>query len=191
MKKYYSISRREALKRAGLILGVSIPVSQISGVLSSFAFNESSYKVKFFKTNEFILLRDIINQIIPKTDTAGAIDVGVHRFVDMMLNDWASKETQTHYRKGLQGISEHAKLEHKLPFSECTHSQQLNILNNLDQSEELEDTLVNFFSDLKWFVISGYYTSEYGAAVELNYDRMPGWYQGCVTFDENDRAWSS
>jgi len=191
MKKYHLISRREALKRASLILGVSIPVSQVGGVLSAFASDESSYKVKFFETNEFILLTDIIDQIIPKTDTAGAIDVGVHRFVDMMLNEWASKETQKYYRKGIQGISGYARLKYKLSFSECAHSQQLNILNNLDQSEELEDTLVNFFSDLKWFVISGYYTSEYGAAVELNYDRMPGWYQGCVPFDENDRAWSS
>ncbi|MEC9415356.1 MAG: gluconate 2-dehydrogenase subunit 3 family protein [Pseudomonadota bacterium] len=191
MKKYYSISRREALKRAGLILGVSIPASQMSGVLSSFALNESSYKARFFETNEFILLTDIIDQIIPKTDTAGAIDVGVHHFIDMMLNDWASKETQKHYRQGLQEISDYAKLRYKLPFSKCTRSQQLNILNNLDQSEDLEDALVDFFSDLKWFVISGYYTSEYGASVELNYDRMPGWYQGCVSFDENDRAWSS
>lgn len=191
MKKYHLISRREALKRASLILGVSIPVSQVGGVLSAFASDESSYKVKFFETNEFILLTDIIDQIIPKTDTAGAIDVGVHRFVDMMLNEWASKETQKYYRKGIQGISGYARLKYKLSFSECAHSQQLNILNNLDQSEELEDALVSFFSDLKWFVISGYYTSEYGAAVELNYDRMPGWYQGCIPFGENDRAWSS
>ena len=117
MKKYHLISRREALKRASLILGVSIPVSQVGGVLSAFASDESSYKVKFFETNEFILLTDIIDQIIPKTDTAGAIDVGVHRFVDMMLNEWASKETQKYYRKGIQGISGYARLKYKLSFS--------------------------------------------------------------------------
>ena len=87
------ISRREALKNSALILGVSLPLSHLKSAMSVFEVDEIDYKVSFFERKNYTLLTRITDLIIPRTDTAGATDIGVHRFIDTMLSGWASTKT--------------------------------------------------------------------------------------------------
>ena len=79
---------------------------------------------------------------------------------------------------------------HRKSFIDCSAEEQTKILTGLDDHPE-KNAQSNFFSELKRFVISGYYTSEYGGSVELRYDPMPGQYRGCTTLNEDDRVWST
>jgi len=184
------ISRREAIKNTALILGVSLPLSHLKSAMSVFEIDEIDYKAGFFARKNYILLTRIADLIIPRTDTAGAADIGVHRFIDTMLSEWASVKTQEKYRSGLNSIDKLAIDSHRKSFIDCSVDEQTKILTGLDDHPE-KNAQSNFFSELKWFVISGYYTSEYGGSVELRYDPMPGQYRGCTTLNEDDRVWST
>ena len=81
------ISRREALKNTAFILGVSLPLSHLKSAMSVVEIDEIDYKASFFARKNYILLTRIADLIIPRTDTAGAADIGVHRFIDTMLSE--------------------------------------------------------------------------------------------------------
>ena len=49
----------------------------------------------------------------------------------------------------------------------------------------------SFFSHLKELTLVGYYTSEIGATLELNYVLAFDGYEGCVPLAEVGAAWSS
>lgn len=56
-----------------------------------------------------------------------------------------------------------------------------------------EGTMVGdsqFFPMMKELTLVGYYTSEVGATEELRYEPVPGRWEGCVPFDEIERAWA-
>ena len=173
------------------MLGVSIPLSQLDILASSFAASKDDHP-QFLGRKNFILLQQISDLVIPRTDTPGAIDAGVHIFIDLMLNEWASEETKVKYLAGFKGINNMAIISFDTSFVDCTTTQKISLIESLDVANaKLDNDSQIFFRDLKWFIISGYYSSEEGASVELNYDRMPGKYQGCLPFSEQDKAWSS
>ena len=184
------ISRREALKNTALILGINVPLTKLQGAMSVFGIDEVSYEASFFDDKNYLLLKDITDLIIPATDTAGAVDIGVHRFIDTMLSEWASSKTKNKYQNGLNLINEFVINQYRKSFINCSINDQNKILIDLDNGLEKNELSV-FFADLKWFVISGYYTSEYGGSVELRYDPMPGPYRGCTSLNEDDRGWST
>ena len=184
------ISRREALKNTALILGINVPLTKLQGAMSVLGIDEVSYEASFFDHKNYLLLKDITDLIIPATDTAGAVDIGVHRFIDTMLSEWASKKTKNKYHNGLNLINEFVINRYRKSFINCSIDDQKKILIDLDNGLEKNELSI-FFADLKWFVISGYYTSEYGGSVELRYDPMPGTYRGCTTLNEDDRVWST
>ena len=184
------ISRREALKNTALLLGVNIPLSKLQGAMSVFGIDEMDYEPSFFGDKDYSLLKNISDLIIPATDTAGAVDIGVHRFIDIMLSEWASNETKNKYQNGLNLINAFVVNRFRKSFIDCSVDDQKKILIGLDNGLE-KNELSAFFADLKWFVISGYYTSEYGGSVELRYDPMPGPYRGCTTLNDGDRVWST
>ena len=191
IKTDQKFSRREAIKSAGLLLGVSIPLSQLDILASSFAASKDD-DPQFLGRKNFILLQQISDLVIPRTDTPGAIDAGVHIFIDLMLNEWASEETKVKYLAGFKDINNMAKISFDASFIDCTKTQKISLIESLDAANaKFDNDSQIFFRDLKWFIISGYYSSEEGASVELNYDRMPGKYQGCLPFSEEDKAWSS
>jgi len=192
IKTNQKISRREAIKSAGLLLGVSIPLSQLDILASSFAANKDDFDPQFLGRKNFILLQQISDLVIPRTDTPGAIDAGVHIFIDLMLNEWASEKTKVKYLAGFKDINNMATISFGASFVDCTKIQKIGLIESLDvANSKFDNDSQIFFRDLKWFIISGYYSSEEGASVELNYDRMPGKYQGCLPFSEQDKAWSA
>ena len=90
------MNRRHALTQLSLLLGgtLSWPTMQAMSRLEKNAQfrNETT---SFTLTNEQqSLLAEVTEQIIPKTDTPGAIEAGVPAFVEMMLRDCYKKPEQ-------------------------------------------------------------------------------------------------
>src|SRR5690348_16490586 len=97
------ITRREALKRAGWALGFAISAPTISAVLNGCkAKPELGFKPAFFSEDQMATLSEVAEIIIPKTDTAGAKDVGVPSFMDTMVKDCMKKEDQDAFLEGLK-----------------------------------------------------------------------------------------
>ena len=83
------MTRRAALKRAALFLGVALTPSLIANVLHAAA--TPGAKAVFLSPAQLDLVTAIAERILPRTDTPGATDVGVPAFVDLMLGNYSTE----------------------------------------------------------------------------------------------------
>ena len=189
--KPISLTRRKAIKNAVVLLGGTIAAAQLGPLVGSVAAMDEDSVPRFLSTGQYSMLERIVDLIIPETDTPGALSAGVHRFIDLMLAEWASPETRTRYVDGLQSIDRRARDGGAESFSASSPSQQLELLETLDVEAYAENAGDSLYKDLKTLILFGYYSSEEGASVELRFDRLPGAYLDCVQFDDFGRAWSN
>lgn len=101
----------------------------------------------------------IADLIIPRTDTPGAIDVGVPQFIAARLA--ANPELSQRFRKGLEAFEAESHTRFQEPFHQLTQQQQMDLLT------AAQDT--PFFKLIKQLTVDGYYTSKDGLTKELGW----------------------
>ena len=74
----------------------------------------------------------IVERIIPRTDTPGARDVGVHEFIDTMLADYYDAADRTRFADGLAALDARAQSTCGAAFVRCTPAKQIELLTALD-----------------------------------------------------------
>ena len=190
------LTRRKAIQGAVALLGGTVVATELGPLIRSVSAMDSKSSPMFLNVEQYSMVERIADLIIPETDTAGARSAGVHRFIDMMLAEWASPATQVRYVEGFERIDKLAADSGASGFSAMPSSRQFEILEKLDSRSYAEDSSSDipelaFYRELKAFVLFGYYSSEEGASVELKFDRIPGPYGDCVPYDEIGRAWST
>lgn len=183
------LTRRNAIKRVGALLGGTLTATQLGLLSKSVAAMTEDSAPRFLKQNQFLILRQIVDLIIPETDTPGALGANVHYFVDLMLAEWASPERQARYVSGLADVDSRARKTGADSFSTSTTAQQIVLLQTLDKEAFAQGPEDVFFAELKKMVLFAYYSSEIGATVELRYQPIPGDYVPCMPIDQNARAW--
>jgi len=134
--------------------------------------------------------------IIPRTDTPGATDVGVVAFIDLLLTEWCHEKERTQFLAGLDQVDEGTRSLFGKDFIDCATNQQSETLMVLGEKtlqempprgQHLEDEVLAgkvspeaaFYSLLRRFTLTAYYTSEAGATEELHFEIIPDHYQGC------------
>lgn len=121
-----TINRREALKRAGMVLGFAISAPTISAVLNGCkASPELAFKPVFFTEEQAALLSEVAEIIIPRTDTPGAKDVGVPAFMDVLVKDCLTKGEQDLFLEGLKEFDDEAKKSMGDRFLDLTPARQV------------------------------------------------------------------
>lgn len=187
------IDRREALRRAALLLGGAISAPTIAAVLAGCeapAAGGERWSPRALTREQGDLVAAIADQIIPRTDTPGARDAGVHRFIDTMLAEYYSPEERSAFLAGLAAVDASARSASGRSFLRLSTSAQRDILTPFDAEAYAGATRPSFFRTMKELTLLGYYTSEAGATRELKYARVPGRFDGCVPFSTVGRAWS-
>ena len=188
-----SIDRREALRRAALLLGGAISAPTIAAVLAGCEAPSAEgmrWSPRALTREQGDLVAAIADQIIPRTDTPGARDAGVHRFIDTMLAEYYSPEQRSAFLAGLAEVESSAKRASGRSFVHLSSSGQRDILAPFDAAAYGNAARQPFFRTMKEITLLGYYTSEDGATRELKYARVPGRFDGCVPFATVGRAWS-
>jgi hypothetical protein len=138
----------------------------------------------------------IAELIIPRTETPGATDVRVGEFIDLIVTEWYNAEERTHFLNGLADVDVRTRALFGKNFVESSPGQQAEILTALGQqmteeADALQDHArqyrgappepdQNFYYMLRGLTLMGYYTSEAGAARELDFQIIPGRFDGCV-----------
>jgi hypothetical protein len=157
--------------------------------------------------------------IVPATDTPGAREAGVPKFVDQAVADYCTPGDAEAIRAGLDRMDADAKAAHGKAFVSLTPEQQAALLTRYDEEGrakrapvavgrgETETGLSNqpspntargtappkgppFFPILKDLVTVAYFTSKLGATKAVRYDPNPGAYKGCVPLSQIGRAWA-
>ncbi|MBK1880315.1 gluconate 2-dehydrogenase subunit 3 family protein [Pelagicoccus mobilis] len=164
------INRREAIKRAALMLGAAVSASTFAGCMGADRPAAGSGSISLSNTQAGIV-KAAADLILPKTDTPGALDVGVPEFIDLCYGKYMSAEEKQDFDKGLAAFE-------KAGFLKADASAQIQLLKNVDKKSR------KFVRHLRELTIVGYFTAEEVAKNVLRFDPVPGKYVGCVPISE-------
>lgn len=185
------LTRRRALQGAASLLGGTLAATHLGPFMSRAARAAAGDAAPvFFDTDQFALLERAVDVMLPETDTPGAVAAGVHHLIDLMLAEWASPVRQARYAVGLRDLDARMRQLGAADFVSASPSQQLELLQTLDREAFADGSGDTFFAELKKLVIFGYYSSEAGATLELQYEPLIPDYKACVPIEDiGGRAW--
>ncbi|MBD2703034.1 gluconate 2-dehydrogenase subunit 3 family protein [Spirosoma sp. BT702] len=123
-------------------------------------------------------LTDLVETIIPATDTPGAKALKVDQFIQKMVADCYDPKAQDTFRNGLDTLDNWAQKSFGKSFREGDVAQRTGLLTQLSQSTDAAQK--DFYSLVKGLTIRGYMTSEYVMTNLTHYQFIPGHYNGCV-----------
>jgi gluconate 2-dehydrogenase gamma chain len=180
-KKSERINRRALLAGAVFLLG---------GAAALTRFNRNAGKSESegpaLTAEQFSLLEQVSETMIPTTDTAGAIDAGVPAFIRSMLAEWASRDTRADFTKVLEAIEQHAWTRFGMAFLEMPQERRLAVVKEFDAARIAAHD--GAYRRFKWLILIGYYHSEVGATHELRFELVPGAWRACLPLAEVGRA---
>ena len=133
-----------------------------------------SWHPEIVPTAQRPLLAEVVETILPATDTPGAKAAHVHLFVDLALARCASAAGRMAVLSALATIG--AGFLTAAPEARRA------------QLAQIDPVALGLLREL---TILGYFTSEIGATQALAYDPIPGAYRGCITVATGQKAWAT
>src|SRR5690606_31766444 len=128
------MNRREAISSVAFLLGGSIIGGQ-AFILTGCSSSIKDVQDLFSKEN-ILLMDEIAETIIPKTDTPGAKDAKTGEFMAIMIKDCYTPEDQKIFIDGLQKIEDLSKSEYSNTFVKCNPDERRNLLEKLDKEQK-------------------------------------------------------
>ena len=180
------LTRREAIRRAALVAGVTLS----PGWLGMVGGAQNAAEKTYLATAQAATLAAAADRILPRTDTPGAADVGVAAFIDRLYGEFMTPAEQQLLTRGLQEIDAAAKTAHGSVFSTLSTTQQDAVLRAVATAQQDRDP--SSFALIRSATILGYFTSEQVGRNVLHYDPVPGGYDACVPIDQvGRRNWTT
>jgi hypothetical protein len=172
------MKRRDLLKN--LVLGSAAALA-----LPAWANNWSPDKLPLgtvLSPKSDVLLANIIDTLIPKTDTPGAIELGVDKFVKALVDTMLSADEQKSFYEQIPVVDTFAKRKYGSVFNALSNNEKTECLGMIEANENKE--LNNFFKTLKDYSIQGYTGSEWYMTEKTGYEYAPGYGYGCVDVEQ-------
>jgi gluconate 2-dehydrogenase gamma chain len=197
-----TLTRREALKRVAWLMGGTVSASAILATQKGYSVTTPAGRKPSILTPPQMSIVSAVSEIlIPRTDTPGAIDVGVPRFIDLMLEDVCTQKDREHYLAGLADFDAAAHTEQGKEFLALEPTHQLALVRRFHDAAVIEDqrsarlredSQRPFILMTKELTLLGFFTSEAGATQVLQYVAVPGSYHACLPVEQagNGKTWA-
>lgn len=185
-----ALTRREAIQRATLFLGVALSPSLLTSVMQAATPSGGvNAKPVYLSAQQFAIAGAVAERILPGTDTPGARDVGVPAFIDLMFGKYLAASDKQVVATGLAEVEAASVAAHKKSFLQLTDAQQDALLTTLAEASKTK--VRTFFHQFKELTVLGYFTSETVGKTVLHYDPVPGRFEACIPLAEvGNRAWT-
>ena len=194
------MDRREALQlfATGIALQLA-PPDLLAVVREMRSLIGTQTSLRTLNSHQSATVTSIANLIIPRTETPGAADIGVNRFVDLILTEWYIEEERNRFLNGLADVDARSQASFGKQFIECSAIQRSEIMTALGEQMTEEANAVrsgrryrgspphpdkNFYYILRSLTMTAYYTSEEGATKELGFELIPARHEGCASAQE-------
>jgi hypothetical protein len=139
------ITRREALRRAALLLGGTLSAPTIAAVLAGCGDRRrgatADWTPRTLTAEQAAIIVAISEAIIPETDTPGARAAQVDQFVDALLTEHVAPAERERFISGLTRLDARARRVHQKGFAELTAAQQTAMVEELDRLAFREEAL--------------------------------------------------
>jgi hypothetical protein len=171
--------RRQLLEGLGALLGLA--------ALPAGALAAASKSTPSLDKPTTALVTAFVDTLIPRTDTPGAVQVGVPAGFDTLMRDWASPAHRAAYLGALAALDAEAVAQAGKPFALLPPARRLAILTAYDARKLATDMP---YAALKDLIVNLYYLSEPGSTVELRYEHSPGVWEASTPITPDTRAWA-
>lgn len=136
---------------------------------------KEKYSTLFFNQQEYQIVKQVIDILIPSTSTKSASEANVQDFLDEVFAKCLTEDQQTLVREGIGRLQSE--------FTEADDKQAF--LAEADQKAYEQDENYAFLKTIKQYTLVGFFTSQEGETKASNYVKFPGDYQGEIQLDEN------
>lgn len=203
------MNRREFLQCAAILIS-GVGASQLGFALTreqttylATAPNYNTTDVDYLTDAQRKIIAAMAEIVIPRTDTPGAIDAGVPRFIELMAADWFNDQERAIFDAGVKDMEARIPAEYGKPFDQLEQQQQLAIMEAMEEAAsdsewyEFANVQRQFISDapficqMKELTVWGFFTSEVGSRQVLRYDPMPMKFDGDMPLSPQDSTWAS
>jgi hypothetical protein len=190
------MNRRSYLKSIFGLVGVSITVYS----LMHWLYLDTSITEEVLRRKK-ALIGELVELIIPTTDTPGAKAALVHEYIlDVILNCNDNRQQYSFYM-GLQNVEKYSLNEFQKEFSKCNLDEKTSVIEHFANKLDFQFPILikinkklfgqPFYLKLRELTVEGYCQSKLGATQALMYDYIPGKYIGSVPVTSNQRSWAT
>ena len=194
------MDRRDALKYTAYIMGAAgLSAGAISTILAGCEVDTSdNWTPTFFDNDEIKFLEEFSETLLPKTETPGAKDAFVVRYLDTIRPFRYTEEENKGFKEELASFIELTQTEIGKKFIKASPQTQLEWLTAYDQkcfdqvkeNPDLPEAEKPFYLSLKSLILGGYFSSEAVAKEYFAWDPIPGRYDACIPYEDVGRAWA-
>jgi len=192
------MNRRQFMQLSALVLaggavsGPRLAVDQQQLFVLGRSFIEQP--VDLFSSAQRKLLQAAVETIIPRTDTPGALDANVDRFIELCVAQFMTEPERTVFIAGLDELVN------------AVDQQQSDLITLLTELEEQHsdaawyqlgnrvgngfDSSAPFICQLKELTVVGFFMSEVGATQVLRHNPMPGQFDGETVLASDQPSWA-
>jgi hypothetical protein len=189
------MNRREAISYVSVLLGGTLLGAEafLSGCSPAGIKSEG-----LFSKEDFLLLDDISETIIPTTpDSGGAKFANVAAFMEKIVTDCYTPSDQKIFTNGIVKFNNTCRHNYQKPFSELDPKDKQLFLEALSkEAKDYEKTKeinapTHYFTMIRQLTVWGYFSSSEGVTKALRYIAVPGRYDGIVSYKKGDKAWAT
>lgn len=207
------MDRREALLRVAGLMGGTLSASSLLAIRTGLAAvnglpagnseaagSSVTSEPSMLSASQRELVSGVVDVMIPRTATPGALDVGVPRFIELMLKDVYTQADRERYLAGMADFDAAASSAHGQTFVALELSQRIALVQKFHDTAMAEERRRSAQADLqrpfilmtKELTLLGFFTSEVGATQVLQYAAVPGSYHGCLPLQQagNGKTWA-
>ncbi|UBM57329.1 gluconate 2-dehydrogenase subunit 3 family protein [Marinilongibacter aquaticus] len=167
------------MNRRTLLKNLSISAAAVSFPAWANAWTKESLpKVGSISKTQETILADLVDVIIPRTDTPGAIDVGADQFVQAYAATMFTEKEQAQFMEALEEVDAVAKAKYAKGFANLSAADKKSCLEAIASGEDGE--LKKAIEQVKNLTIQGFTRSEWYMTEIEGYTMAPGFYHGCV-----------
>lgn len=194
MNQQNHIDRREMLKALTLMTGYAITAGVASAFLSGCKSDPTAAAqggtASILSDEQIKTIAAIVDRIIPKTDTPGAVDAGVDQYISLAVNKFYKAEDQKKFLENFTRFDKLATDKYKKTFVQLSDQNKDDILKILAEEWKKNEKDPHIFKEIRDLTVTGYCTSEAGATQLLKYDPIPGPYKGCIDRTSVGGVWA-
>lgn len=179
------MERRELIKlvmlSTGAVLTIPLSNSLLIACKNVDTTKGSDYLLQYFNIEDYELLQNMLNVLLPKTDSPSAVDVGVHQIIDTIVGTVYNPDQKKEFSESFDAL--------KLYLNSGIQLEKLQSL--LKSSNEKDKLAQSALLSLKQQTIAYYLSTEEIAKNYLNYLPIPGTYEPCIPLESvNGKAWA-
>lgn len=189
------MNRRDALKYTGVAFGYATTAGSLAAMMQSCKADvtEADWTPGTLSADQVDLVAEFAETLLPATDTPGAKDVLVHRYIDEYITGYLNEENRTETLASLAALETYLNEAGSGKFAGLSAEERQSVLTELNKaalSAEKPNEVQSAYLGLKGLVIGTFFTSEKIGEEVLAYAPIPGPYQGCIDYNEVGKMWS-